>query len=293
MALNLHRKSSEKDEVLIYDTSSAVTAKFVSQADARVIIAEDLASISRNADVIITCLPNPAIVQKVYGTLLANQKEPRPDRLVIDCSTIDPLTSLKVAYDIEKAEFGNLVDAPMSGGVVGATAGSLSFMVGGSEETFGRAQQVLEKMGSKIVHCGPNGTGISAKLANNYILAINNLATAEAMNFGVKAGLDPSVLARIINSATGRNWASEVNNPVPGVIKTAPASRQYQGGFATALMNKDLGLAITAAEQANAPLFLSNSASNIYGKLTSDDRYAKLDFSAVYKYMQENQKAKL
>ncbi|CAG8425192.1 unnamed protein product [Penicillium salamii] len=224
---------------------------------------------------------------------MAHQNQQQPDRLVIDCSTIDPLTSVKIASRIKEARFGTFVDAPMSGGVVGATAGSLSFMVGSSKEIFGSVHEVLSKMGAKIVHCGPSGTGISAKLANNYLLAINNLATAEAMNFGVKAGLNPSVLAQIINSATGRSWASEVNNPVPGVVEAAPASRQYQGGFATSLMNKDLNLAITAAQQANAPLHLSASASEVYEKLTSDERFAKLDFSSVYKYLQGTTEAKL
>jgi 3-hydroxyisobutyrate dehydrogenase len=181
----------------------------------------------------------------------------------------------------------------MSGGVVGARAATLPFMVGGTEDTFRRVQPILNRMGRNVVHCGKHGTGLSAKLANNYLLAINNLATAEAMNFGVKAGLDPLILARIINSATGRNWASEVNNPVPGVDKAALASRQYQGGFASALMNKDLKLAITAAEQVRAPLLLSQAASDIYGKLAGDKRYAGLDFSAAYDYLQGNAKAKL
>jgi 3-hydroxyisobutyrate dehydrogenase len=148
-------------------------------------------------------------------------------------------------------------------------------------------------MGKTVTYCGKQGTGLCAKLANNYLLPINNLATAAAMNLGVKAGLDASVLASIINSATGRNWASEVNNPAPGVIEGSPASRQYQGGFATRLMYKDLGLAVTAARQAGAKMHLSNSAFDVYEKLSANDEYAGLDFSVVYKYLQENSKAKL
>ena len=227
------------------------------------------------------------------ASLLDHKESPRPDRLIIDCSTIDPITSRRIYRSHQSAGFGTFVDAPMSGGVVGARAGTLSFMVGGSEDTFRRVQPILHWMGRKVVHCGKHGAGLSAKLANNYLLAINNLATAEAMNFGVKAGLDPLILARIINSATGRNWASEVNNPVPGVNEAAPASRQYQGGFASSLMNKDLRLAITAAEQVRAPLLLSQAASDIYGKLADDKRYSRLDFSAVYDFLQGDVRSKL
>lgn len=203
------------------------------------------------------------------------------------------MTSKRIARAVQAANFGIYVDAPMSGGVVGAQAGTLAFMVGGTSETFARVEPVLATMGKRIVHCGPQASGLSAKLANNYLLAINNLGTAEAMNFGIKAGLDASVLAGIINSATGRSWASEINNPVPGVVSSAPASREYKGGFATALMNKDLILAIKAAEQIEAPLILSDAASTIYGKLTSDKDYASLDFSSVYKFLGATAKAKL
>lgn len=180
----------------------------------------------------------------------------------------------------------------MSGGVVGARAGTLSFMVGGSEASFAAALPTLQTMGRKIIHCGEQGTGLSAKLANNYLLAINNLATAEAMNFGIRAGLRPSTLAEIINGATGRNWACEVNNPVPGVVAAAPASRDYKGGFATGLMNKDLTLAIAAARGVQADLPLAGVVAKLYGALTADPEYAGLDFSVIYKYLQ-TQKAKL
>jgi 3-hydroxyisobutyrate/3-hydroxypropionate dehydrogenase len=171
----------------------------------------------------------------------------------------------------------------MSGGVVGGRYGTLSFMVGSrTQQIYDLALPILKHMGRRVIRCGDQGTGLSAKLANNYLLAINNLATAEAMNFGIKAGLKPSTLAEIINSATGRSWSSEVNNPVPGVVAKAPASHQYRGGFATSLMNKDLGIAIAAAEQVEAPLLLSQVASDVYGRLAKDDRYSKLDFSVVY-----------
>ncbi|KAJ6100351.1 hypothetical protein N7467_001886 [Penicillium canescens] len=294
MVLNLRQNIPDIAELIVYDTNICVVKKVAADATGEIIIAPNLSLISNKADIIITCLPSPAIAEQVFAALLSrSNEEPRSNRLIIDCSTIDPVTSQRIYRTLHQAEFGIYVDAPMSGGVIGARVGSLSFMVGGTEDVFTRVQPILEKMGKIITHCGKQGTGLSAKLANNYLLAINNLATAEAMNFGIKAGLDPSTLARIINSATGRNWASEVNNPVPGVVETAPASRQFQGGFATRLMNKDLKLAIMAAQQVQAPLPLSGAAFDVYSKLTKNKRYSGLDFSVVYNYLRGSVKPKL
>lgn len=244
-------------------------------------------------DTIISCLPTPEIAEEVFRAMASGRASPRPDRLVIDCSTIDPGTSRRICSMLQHGDFGTYIDAPMSGGVVGARAATLSFMVGGSKESFALVSPILHKMGQSVVHCGAQGTGLSAKLANNYLLAINNLATAEAMNFGVQAGLEPSTLANIINTATGRNWASEVNNPVPGVVESAPASRGYKGGFAMALMDKDLKLAVAAAEDAQAALPLAVAALPVYGSLTADPDYAGLDFSVIYKHLNGRRRAKL
>jgi len=181
---------------------------------------------------------------------------------------------------------GNFVDAPMSGGVVGATAGTLTFMLGAPESLVSRIEPILLRMGKRVLHCGPQGTGLSAKLANNYLLAIENIATAEAMNLGVKWGLDPKVLANVINVSTGKCWPSEVNNPVPGVVETSPASRGYQGGFGIGLMRKDLRLAILAAKEADAKLTLADKASEVYETTEKDERYKGRDFSVVYQWLE-------
>lgn len=180
---------------------------------------------------------------------------------------------------------GAFVDAPMSGGVVGATAGTLTFMLGAPEELVERTELVLNRMGKRVLHCGPQGTGLSAKLANNYLLAINNIATAEAMNLGIRWGLDPKVLAGVINVSTGKCWPSEVNNPVPGVVATAPAGRDYSGGFGIALMKKDLRLAIVAAQEAGAKLELAAKADEVYDTAGQEDRCKGRDFSVVYRYL--------
>jgi 3-hydroxyisobutyrate dehydrogenase len=144
-------------------------------------------------------------------------------------------------------------------------------------------------MGKRVLHCGAQGAGLSAKLANNYLLAIENIATAEAMNLGVKWGLDPKVLANVINVSTGKCWPSEVNNPVPGVVETAPASRDYAGGFGIGLMRKDLRLAMLAAKEAGAELPLAEKASEVYETAEGDERCKGKDFSVVYQWLGEKQ----
>ena len=171
----------------------------------------------------------------------------------------------------------------MSGGVVGARAGSLTFMVGASPDLFPKIEPILLLMGKKAWHLGDQGAGLSGKLANNYALAINNIAAAEAMNLGIRWGLDPKVLANLINSATGKSWPSESNNPVPGVIPTSPSSKDYEGGFGVSLMKKDLRLAITAAEEAGARLELAQHAKQVYDE--AEKAYKGKDFSVVYRWL--------
>lgn len=143
-------------------------------------------------------------------------------------------------------------------------------------------------MGKKVLHCGEQGAGLSGKLANNYLLAINNIATAEAMNLGIRWGLDPKVLANLINVSTGKCWPSEVNNPVEGVIPTSPANRDYKGGFGISLMKKDLGLAIKAASEAGAKLELGDRANEVYETVEKAENCGGRDFSVVYRYLNQN-----
>lgn len=173
----------------------------------------------------------------------------------------------------------------MSGGVVGATAGTLTFMLGCPDDLVARAEPILLRMGKRVLHCGAQGAGLSAKLANNYLLAIENIATAEAMNLGVRWGLNPKVLANVINVSTGKCWPSEVNNPVPGVVETAPASRDYAGGFGIGLMRKDLKLAMLAAKEADAKLALADKAAEVYEKAEEEGRCKGRDFSVVYRWL--------
>lgn len=210
------------------------------------------------------------------------------ERLFIDTSTIDPASSREVANAVHSTLSGRFVDAPMSGGVVGAKAGTLTFMFGASSQTgqlVERVKSVLHLMGKNAWHMGDQGCGVSAKLANNYILAINNIATAEAMNLGIKWGLNPKVLQEMVNVSTGRCWPMEINNPVPGVVEASPASRDYEGGFGVSLMKKDLRLAMAAAEESGTPLALAGTAREVYDAVESN--YRGKDFSVVYKWLLE------
>lgn len=237
----------------------------------------------------ITALPEPNHVKSVYASILGADFSSRPSpRIFIDCSTIDPSSSQEVAKSVTDAfpsGKAHFVDAPMSGGIVGAAAGTLTFMLGAPAAVVPQVEPILLRMGKAVFHCGEQGTGLSAKLANNYLLAINNIATAEAMNLGMRWGLDPKVLAGVINVSTGKCWPSEVNNPVKGVVEKAPANRDYAGGFGISLMRKDLKLAMVAAQEAGARLELAESARQLYEVAEKDDSCKGRDFSVVYRYL--------
>ncbi|KAJ6258982.1 hypothetical protein Dda_5877 [Drechslerella dactyloides] len=274
MAKNLRAKIPESDSLFIYDINESATGRFVEEANGpgpRITIVKSLQDVARNSETVVTMLPQPKHVKAVYDDFMAAGMGNPPSRLFIDCSTIDVKTSLDVGAAV-RALGHEFVDAPVSGGVVGASAATLTFMLGAPDHIVSRVQPILERMGKRVVHMGKPGTGIVGKLANNYLLAISNLATAEAMNFGIKLGLEPKTLASLINCSTGRCWPSEVNNPVPGVVETAPSSRGYQGGFGVSLMAKDLKLAIAAAELADAKLVLADSARKVYDEAEIDYR---------------------
>jgi len=173
----------------------------------------------------------------------------------------------------------------MSGGVVGATAGTLTFMLGCPPDPtlLERVTPILHHMGARVFHLGGQGAGLAGKLANNYLLAISNIATCEAMNLGVQLGLEPGKLGELINSSSGRCWSSEVNNPVPGVTKGAPAERGYEGGFGVGLMRKDLRLAMEAAEGGGVRLELGGKAAEVYEEVEGQEGVK--DFSVVYKWL--------
>jgi 3-hydroxyisobutyrate dehydrogenase len=227
------------------------------------------------ADVVITMLPNGTLVKKCYGEVMATAAA---GTLFIDSSTIsvDDARSAH-AYAAERG-FAQL-DAPVSGGVKGAIAGTLAFMVGGADDALEAARPVLEPMAGKIIHCGDSGAGQAAKLCNNMLLAVQQIAVGEAFVLAEGLGLSASSLFDVITGATGNCWAMHTNCPVPGPVPTSPANNGFKPGFATALMNKDLGLAMDAVASTGASAPLGSHAAQIYARFA--DEHADLDFSAV------------
>ncbi|NVZ23498.1 3-hydroxyisobutyrate dehydrogenase [Pseudomonas costantinii] len=234
---------------------------------------------ANGAELVITMLPAAAHVRSVWlgeDGVLASIGKGVP---AVDCSTIDPQTIRDVAAAAAKIGV-TVADAPVSGGTGGASAGTLTFMVGATPELFATLQPVLAQMGRNIVHCGDVGTGQIAKICNNLLLGISMVGVSEAMALGDALGIDTQVLAGIINSSTGRCWSSDTYNPWPGVIETAPSSRGYTGGFGADLMLKDLGLATEAARQAKQPVILGAVAQQLYQSMSQRGEGGK-DFSAI------------
>ena len=251
--------------------------------------AASAAAAATGAEAVVTMLPAGAHVRDVLvgkGGVLAAMA---PGTLLIDSSTIDVGTARAMEAEA-KAKGVLLVDAPVSGGVGGAEAATLTFMVGGSEDAFARARPILEKMGKTIVHAGGPGNGQAAKICNNMILGISMIATAEGFALAAKLGLDAQKLFDISSKSSGQCWSMTSYCPVPGPVPASPANRGYKAGFAAAMMLKDLKLAQEAAAAAGAVTPLGAEAAQIYGLFCGQGN-AALDFSGVISLFQERNPA--
>jgi 3-hydroxyisobutyrate dehydrogenase len=260
----------------VYDLVAANVQRLVEEGCEAATSAVDCA---RSVEALITMLPSSPHVRSAYGGDYGVLAGAAPGTLLIDSSTIDPLTAREVEMDA-RAKGCVMVDAPVSGGVSGAQAATLTFMVGGEKADFDAARPILECMGRNIVHCGGPGNGQVAKICNNMMLAVGMIATAEGMSLAAKLGMDPKVFAAIVNTSSGRSWSSDTYNPFPGVLENVPAARGFTGGFGADLMLKDLTLVTDAAKSARHPVLLGALAQQIYQKHSSDGHGA-LDFSSV------------
>jgi len=228
------------------------------------------------AEAVVSMLPNGAIVKQVYwDEVIGHAPE---GAILMDCSTIDVATAREVIAVTEQHGY-QMVDAPVSGGIAAAAGGTLTFMVGGSDEAFARAQPILAAMGKAVIHAGGPGTGQAAKICNNMLLAIHMIGTCEAFAMAEKLGLDAQTFYDIASVSSGQNWSMTSYCPVPGVGPVTPADKDYQGGFAAGLMLKDLRLAMEAAESAGAKTPLGEHARAIYEDFAKDN--AALDFSGI------------
>ena len=240
----------------------------------------------QNVDVVISMLPASKHVESLYLGEAGLLSKIAPGTLIIDSSTIAPESTRKVA-DAANARGLSMIDAPVSGGVAGAQGGTLTFIVGGSDTALAQARPLLEAMGKNIFHAGDAGAGQVAKICNNMLLSVLMSGTAEALQLGVNNGLDPSVLSDIMRKSSGGNWALEVYNPYPGVMETAPASRDYEGGFLVDLMIKDLGLAMASALDTGTATPMGSLARSLYDA-HGDNGFGQVDFSSIQKLFQRD-----
>lgn len=277
MARNLLKA---QEQVKVFDVSPAALKPVV---DAGAKQAKTALEAVEGADIVLTMLPAGNHVRSVYLDDPSVLSAARKDALLIDCSTID-IDSARAVHVAAETRGFDFLDAPVSGGVGGAEAGTLAFMCGGSDKAFARAKPILEKMGKRIVHAGGPGAGQAAKICNNMLLAISMIGTCEAFALGEKLGLEHQKLFDIMSAASGQCWSLTTYCPVPGPVPTSPSNRDYAGGFATALMLKDLKLAQNAAQNAGASTPLGAEAAQLYSLFAAKGN-AAMDFSGIIKML--------
>ena len=278
MAANLAKGGHE---VAAFDLSDAALDRAKANGCA---IAGSAEAAVANAEAVVTMLPAGKHVAEVYRTNVL--KNAPKSAILLDCSTIDVATAKSVEDEAGAAGYV-MVDAPVSGGIAAADSGTLTFMVGGSNDAFERARPFLEQMGKAVIHAGGPGAGQAAKICNNMLLGATMAATCEAFVLAEKLGLDPQTFFDISSKASGQSWSMTTYCPVPGVGPETPADRNYDGGFAAALMLKDLKLAMEAAKEAGAYTPMGGEAEELYQRFVERGGGSK-DFSALIKMIDDS-----
>ena len=258
----------------VYDINNAVIQSFEEKGAKGY---SNIFSCVDDTDLVITMLPNAQIVETVYTDIYT---APNPPKYAIDSSTIDVMVA-KTLNETSAKHSIKMLDAPVSGGVGGAKAGTLTFMVGGKGDVLSDVKPVFEVMGKNVFHAGDAGAGQAAKACNNMLLAISMIGTSEALNMGAKYGLDPKVLSEIMKQSSGGNWVLNVYNPVPNVMEAVPSSNDYEGGFLSGLMLKDLNLSQNLAKAVGVETPLGAMATEFY-KDHAENGFEKKDFSSIY-----------
>jgi len=287
MAANLAKAGAA---LTVFDAHAPAVAAFLAaHPSARGAATAGGAAGAAGTRAVVTMLPSSPHVRAVYEGAGGALAAAPAGALLVDCSTVAPEASRAVAAAAAARGLAFL-DAPVSGGTGGAAAATLTFMVGGERAAFAAAAPLLGAMGKAVTHVGGAGAGSAAKLCNNLVLGASMLAVAEAHALGRKLGVDAATLHAVLNASSGRCWASEVYSPVPGLVPAAPASRAYAGGFALALMIKDLHLALDAARGADTALPATAAAASAYA-LAAAAGGGERDFSAVYELLNASRKA--
>jgi 3-hydroxyisobutyrate dehydrogenase len=280
MAVNLVKSG---DSVVGFDLVAAARQE---SAQSGIEIAPSPKACVEKADVIVTMLPAGEHVRSVWSEILPSAKR---GALFIDCSTID-VTSARAAHALAAQRGVAALDAPVSGGVAGAKAATLTFMVGGSAEAFARGKPVLERMGKRVVHCGDAGNGQAAKICNNMILGASMIAVSEAFVLGEKLGLSHQALFDVASASSGQCWSLTSYCPVPGPVPASPANSGYKPGFAAALMLKDLKLAREAADAVHVKTAIGAHAAEIYERFAQAG-HSGTDFSGIINFVREASKS--
>jgi 3-hydroxyisobutyrate dehydrogenase len=275
MALNLLNANYH---VCVFDLVPESVQQLVAKGATTAVSAKEAAI---DADIVISMLPAGAHVRSLFAGEEGLSQVLSADALVIDCSTIDVESVRSVAQHLATKNI-RFIDAPVSGGVSGAQAGTLTFIVGGDVVDVEQAKPVLAAMGKNIFHAGEQGAGQIAKICNNMLLSVLMTGTSEALQMAINNGLDPTVMSQIMLQSSGRNWTLEVYNPCPNVIDSVPSSNNYEGGFMVDLMNKDLALAMQCAAQSQSSVPMGTQAQNLY-KQHSQQGNGQLDFSSIFK----------
>ena len=280
MAANLVKAGHK---VCVFDLFPEAVSKLT---DLGATTAETPAQVVEGAEVVISMLPAGKHVASLYLGDEGVAAELKAGTLIIDSSTIDSATAISTANALKEKGI-EFIDAPVSGGVAGATAGTLSFMVGGASVNFEKAKPLLEIMGKNIFHAGDVGAGQVAKVCNNMLLSVLMVGTSEALQLGVDNGLDPKVLSEIMSKSSGSNWTLDVYNPCPDVMENVPSSNNYEGGFMTDLMAKDLGLAMDTAVKSGSSTPMGALSRNLYA-IHQKAGNGKKDFSSIFTQFSED-----
>jgi len=280
MAANLLKAGHE---VTVYDLVPAAVEKLKSQGANG---ADNVADAVTGVDVVISMLPAASHVKALYFNDDGIFSHLNKSTLIIDCSTIDAQTAKQVGDGAEKAGHA-FIDAPVSGGVAGATAGTLTFIMGGETSAVEQAKAILSAMGANLFHAGPVGAGQIAKICNNMLLAVLMAGTSEALQLAIDNGLDPKVMSEIMLQSSGCNWTLQKYNPCPGLMDNVPSSNGYQGGFMVQLMNKDLSLAMDTSAASGSATPMGAAAQQLY-RLHQRNDTATQDFSSIFNFYSRN-----
>ncbi len=270
MSINLSKKNLQ---IIGYDINHNA---YKDLKDSKILIADNLNHLINESEIIITMLPDGKAVKKVWSEAIAFSTK---GQYFVDCSTIDVKTSKSIQMQAKEKGLSTL-DAPVSGGVIGADQGTLTFMVGGTSKTYNEMKFLFEIMGKNSILCGEEGSGQSAKICNNMLLASTMIAVGESFNLGKRLGLDLNKLFEVISTSTGSCWAVNSYCPIKGIGPNSPADKDYEGGFATALMYKDLGLAVDAAAETKSKINYGIQTYEKYKQVTENNK-GKLDFSNI------------